>query len=284
MEQSPGVGRRRARWSQWRRGVQVVVAATFVVVPVMNHVGFNQIGGTLSSLQIGSLELMDPTCALSLVAASYEASLRIVIAVMPLVAATVVLGPVLCSWICPYGLVSEVISSLRVHLRRSRHGAGDVALSPPSKRIRSVVLLAGTAASAAAAFPILALFSAPRAITALPIEIIIAGTVGSVTGGVLGALLVIEVFAPPRTWCRHVCPAGTLQSWLRVRWTLHPRCEAEKCARRRGSACARACPWGIHVGDMRPSDGCTNCMRCIDACSRVRLAMGGSTMTSRPQG
>ncbi|MDQ7087051.1 MAG: 4Fe-4S binding protein [Acidobacteriota bacterium] len=170
-----------------------------------------------------------------------------------------VLGPVFCSWICPWGLISEVLDKLPG--RRPRAG------TRPAGRLRWLWLAGVLAASAGLGLPLAALISAPRLITQLPLEILYLGgaTVGTVV--LLVVLLVLEIVLPRRTWCRLLCPVGSVLVLIRLPWTLTVGWQAQTCRPGlQGTNCVKACSWRLDPRHLRPYDGCTNCGACIEGC------------------
>lgn len=242
------------RWTRWRRAVQLAVAAFYLGLPFL---GSTWLAGTLVALRIGPVELVEPAAALSAALAAAALPAAAVLGALPVVALALALGPVACSWVCPWGLLSEGIDRLR--------GRG-APPAPPRPRLRAALLAGLLALSAAVGAPLAAVLSPPRLATALPLEAVCARVVPWVTGGLLAALLLVELLAPRRLVCRVLCPAGTLAAMLRRTWTWAPRFTPGHCRCAEPAPCRQGCAWGLDPRTMAPRDGCTSCMACVARC------------------
>ncbi|HHN75405.1 MAG TPA: 4Fe-4S binding protein, partial [Acidobacteria bacterium] len=169
-------GASRPRWTRWRRASQLLFAAFFVLLPVSARWwGQTVVLGTLASLHIGPLALVDPAAGLASILASRSVQLSLLGGMVLPALLALVLGPVFCSWVCPWGLISELLDKLPG--RRPRAGAR------PAGHRRWLWLGGLMLASALLGLPLAALISAPRLITQLPLELIYLGgaSVGTVS-------------------------------------------------------------------------------------------------------
>lgn len=245
-------------WTRWRRAVQLATAALYLALPLL---AAPWLTGTLSALRVGPVDLVEPAGALSAALAAGALPLGLVLGALPVVALAVVLGPVFCSWLCPYGLLSEGIDRLR--FRRARWPA----LAWERLRIPRVAALLGLLGlSALLGAPLAAILAPPRLVTALPLEAWSGRVVPSVTGGLLLALLAVELLGPRRLICRALCPAGALAALLRRPSTWGPRFTAGGCRCPDAPPCQQACAWGLDPRQMALRDGCTSCMACVERC------------------
>jgi ferredoxin-type protein NapH len=247
------------RWTRWRRISQLFSVAFFIALPITNRMGQVEVLGTLASLKLGPIELSDPAVGLSSILASGTVVTTMLTGLILPVLLALVLGPVFCAWVCPWGLFSELIDRVR---RRTT--------TPDSKkpgRLRWITLAALLLLSLAFGLPVVTLVSVPRLITLLPLELIFLGGVSLGTLGLLVGILVLELVLPRRLWCRALCPVGSLLTLLRIPRTLtvawdEPTCVPASC----GVNCAATCPWLLDPRHMAAFDGCTNCGVCIEGC------------------
>ncbi len=257
------------RWTRWRRTSQIAFVLFFLLLPLSYRWGQESVLGTLASLKMGPIDLVDPATGLSTILASQSASRTLLLGMLLPFALALVLGPVFCSWVCPWGLLSELIDKLRGRGRR-RSGRRQGRLS----FLRWSVLAAVMLLSGLLSTPLVATLSAPRLISALPLELIF---LGGVSGGsllLLAAFLLFELVLPRRFWCRTLCPVGSTLVLLRIPWTLRvswrqPTCQPELL----GANCVQVCSWQLDPRHMTGYQGCTNCGACVEGCPSSKRSL-----------
>ena len=259
---SPSAARSRTGWTRWRQICQFSVALLYLAIPLVNRAGHHQVSGTLAALKIGPIELVEPAGALSAMLAGRHIAASLLIGIAPLVLLALIAGPVFCSWVCPWGLASELIDKAR-H-RGSKYGWGANSWIAVRK-LRAGSILLGFAISAVFALPLIALISPPRLLAALPIEAIALKMLPP-TGVLLLALLAFELLGPRRVWCRALCPVGALTNFIRSPFTVRVAADPARCLCPSTALCYLQCHWGIDPRLAGRFDGCTNCMRCIEVC------------------
>jgi ferredoxin-type protein NapH len=246
------------RWTRWRRAAQLASAAFFLALP---FAGGGAVVGTAIALRAGALDLLEPASALSAWLAAGAVGAAALVATLPFVAVTALLGSVYCAWICPFGLLSEAIDALRG--RRGRRWSGKPWLGARPLRLAALAVVLG--ASALLAVPLAGVLAPPRLVTAPLVEAVSARVVPAVSLALLGGLVALELLLPRRLLCRALCPVGGLSALLRARgW--RPRWEATRCLCRDVPACLTQCPWGLDPREMKGLDGCTSCLACVERC------------------
>lgn len=261
---------RQTHWTRWRRIVQFTVVLFYVALPVAHLFDIRAVAGTLASLKVGSFDLTEPASALAGALASRTFTLTMLLGILPVVLLALIAGPVFCSWVCPWGLISEEVDRVRNRVMPQKWQGETWRLS----RWPRYVLLALLFATAAfASLPLVALLSAPRAITSLPLEIIYLRMISPLTAILLLGVLAIELFAPRRLWCRVLCPVGASMALLRTSKTLGIRWEESRCACPAHAPCHLGCAWGVDPRKKMTYDACTNCMACVDVCPNDALAL-----------
>ena len=259
-----------APWTYLRRAVQIAVVVFYLGLPVAHLKGFHWVSGNLAALGFGPIDLIEPAAGLSAALAAGSLTPMLALGMAPVILLALFLGPVFCSWICPWGLLSEMIDRTlrggRKHPSRPR--------SPRARWLRPLLCFGLLVAGVLTLSPVVALVSAPRAITQLPLEVIYLEVLSPVTLGLLVALLAIEILAPRRIWCRTLCPVGTVANYLRLQPTMTIRFDNTTCRCPSVAQCEQRCPWGIDPRAMNRYDGCTNCLVCIDVCPSGSLMPG----------
>lgn len=267
------------RWTPWRRLCQALVALPYLLLPWVNARGYRQVFGTLASLKLGPIDLTEPAAGLAALFASRGVQTVLLLGMAPMIALALVAGPVFCSWVCPWGLLSEGLDRLRHRVRPRQWGQRPWVRV---RRLRWVTLAAVLLGGALLAVPLAAWISAPRLISVLPLEGVYLGILSPVTAGLLLALLVLEVVGPRRLWCRALCPVGALANFLRTPKTLAVAFAPARCLCPRVPLCHLHCPWGIDPRHAGRFDGCSNCMVCVDGCPSGALQPGwGATVGNR---
>ena len=187
------------------------------------------------------------------------------------------LGRVICGWLCPVGLIQELLHRLP---------------TPKLKKSRLTRALSGLKYAVLAVFALLIplIYAARR--TPLPAfckYICPAGTLEGAVGllsnpvnadkfSMLGGLftgkfvIMVAIFAACvfvyRAFCRFLCPLGAIYGLFARMALMGVRVDEASCTGCR--ACARACPVDIrHVGDHE----CVHCGLCIDVCPEKAISL-----------
>jgi len=266
--------RRRFPWTPIRRTVQAAVLLLYLAVPLANARGLRPLLGNMASLRLGPVDLTEPAAALSALLASRGVAplgLLLLGVALPLLLA-VALGPVFCSWACPFGLLSELADGLR----RRLPGGGGRRWSPGAAeragRVRWIALAALLLGSLLLGSPLAAILQGPRAVTAAAQEALYLGVVSAGGAGLLGALLLADLLLPRRLLCRALCPAGAVLVPLRAPASLRVGFAAERCRCPAEAPCLHGCAWGVDPRRERRTDGCTLCGDCVEHCPTAALA------------
>ena len=249
----------RIRWERLRRFSQVMIVLVFIGLPFTYSMGQISVMGTLASLKIGPVSLVDPVSGLASMIAMGESSWTLLGGLLLPLLLALILGPVFCSWVCPWGFLSEMVDRLlRRRVKRIQPWLGPLRWS-----FLGTVLILGLATR----MPLAATISPPRLMSILPMEIIFLGGATAGTLVLLGILLVLEFVLPRRLWCRALCPVGSTLVALRMRKTLTPSWTESTCRPElQGATCFVHCPWNLDPRHMESFDGCTNCGACIERC------------------
>jgi len=96
----------------YRRIIQIAVAITFIILPLLNQLGFTFIWGNFLNIHVGPLTLSDPLAVLQVILKNQYFSPRLLISAGIILIIAMCFGTIFCSWICPFGLLSELVHGL----------------------------------------------------------------------------------------------------------------------------------------------------------------------------
>ncbi len=169
----------------------------------------------------------------------------------------ILLGPVICGWVCPLGTFQEFIGKIGKKLFKKRYNTFvPEKLDKYLRFIRYIVLVLVvyvTATSVKLLFqnvdPYFALFnfwSSEVSVIALLI---------------LGATIILSLFIE-RPWCKYLCPYGAFLGITNLFRIFKVRRIPEKCIDCK--MCDRACPMNIKVSKVRAvtNHQCITCLKC----------------------
>jgi len=275
------------RWSLWilrlRRPIQIAVFVFFIALPFANAQGWTQIYGSLFALDVYGLPFADPLSAVQVLLTDGHFAPVLWTGAALVVLLVCALGRVFCGWVCPYGLLSEL-----VHAARCRVSSLPVEAALPRHALwcRLALCSCGLAAAYFCAFPVLQRFSMPGELSLAPLRALEDWASYAAALAPAGAVLTAELAGGRRLWCCYVCPQSVCLSLAArcfpgafgVKWTPG-RCNCSRNDR----ACRRVCTLGLTAGRQGgpPRGECMQCGRCVSACAErgaaLRMAFVPST-------
>lgn len=255
-----------------------------IVLPVVFTLGLQQqaIGDALAMLQLMFSDLVFPWIPL----ASFF-----------LVAAF--LGRSLCGWVCPFGLVQDVMGYVkRKHLEVSeRTHEWMIRIKYP---ILAVILIVSGSLAAVlatgsgegfrsalgvfASAPFNALSPADTLFAVIPTGIFnLYSGVDSFAAGalavrpllwarfaVLGIVMVLAAYVP-RSWCKYLCPHGAFLAFLNRFSFLGLKRDPLRCTKAGCNDCVQVCPMKVPILDLPwekfTHPECIYCLKCIESCT-----------------
>lgn len=216
--------------------------------------------------------------------------------VAALVVATLLLGRVYCSVICPLGVMQDCVAWLGKRAQKNRYG-----YSPERKWLRYGVfvlfvatLIAGVGSLAALLAPystygriasnLLAplwawgnnalAYVAERAdsYAFYSVDVWIKSAATLAVAAVSFVVIAVLAWRNGRTWCNTMCPVGTLLGFLSRFSLLRPTIDTEKC--NGCGLCARNCKAACIDSKNHEIDysRCVACMDCIDKCHKGAIS------------
>jgi polyferredoxin len=169
----------------------------------------------------------------------------------------VLLGPVICGWVCPFGTFQEWVGKLgRKMLKNKYNQFVPEKLDNYLRFIRYIVLIMVvyvTATTAKLAFsdidPYYALFNFWSE------EVSVMGLI------VLGVVVVLSLFIE-RPWCKYACPYGAVLGLFNLFRIFKIRRNSSSCIHCK--ACDKTCPMNISVSGCGSvlNHQCISCMKC----------------------
>ncbi|MEM2983401.1 MAG: 4Fe-4S binding protein [Candidatus Bathyarchaeia archaeon] len=221
--------------------------------------------GTGSALNLGALKLISPLDWLLLNLGAGKIVLDLLILGLIVIISVIIFGRFLCGWLCPVGMILDYMNKFTESRRRI---SGTQSLE--KYVILSAILLAGILFKFTAPY----LYSPPGIVHRILIQYLTRGIIG-VDLAALSLIIVSNglVGRYGRTWCRNICPLGTLISSMSIVNLFRPKVEIDKCIE--CSICEGVCPMQIHLvkSDRWDMMSCIKCFECLECCpvKAVRL-------------
>ncbi|MDE6517565.1 MAG: 4Fe-4S binding protein [Acetatifactor sp.] len=182
------------------------------------------------------------------------------------------LGRLVCGWLCPFGLVQDLLHKIPVFHKRKRLPLHHILKYGKYMAlfcfvcIGSSFLFGGFAKVPAFCkyiCPSGTLFGAIPLLTANKLLRSQAGGLFFWKLGILFFLLLLSVKVY-RPFCQYLCPLGAIYGWfnrfslVQVHWEKH---HCTSCG-----ACEKACPVALSACEISRSPECIRCGKCIEAC------------------
>lgn len=228
-------------------------------------------------MHVGSLIFSDPLAVFQVIIQNQYLPTGLLIGAGMVLAIAFFLGTVFCSWICPFGLLSELMNRLACRVR-------------PQKNIKTKILKSAfvvkLVAFCAGFFVVWAFFSRPALnMVSLPFQYsnifqyILNQKHISAAVYMIGAILAIEFLFRTRIWCRWICPQSVLIGLVKFfnPFRLKIIFNEKNCISGKAQApCRTACSLDLdprHLNTINDAQ-CTNCGDCVDACRKTGRALG----------
>ncbi len=235
----------------------------------------SQVQGNHWSVKVVGLSLIDPLAAVESFFASGVLTRTLLMGVLIPVIATMLLGRVFCSWICPAGLLFECADKIRAALNHLQSGH-----SLTFWRGNKYVLLAcGLVMSGLVGLPLLGAVYPPALIGRESHRIIDYLFLPTTPGGIaftgvtviLMGIVLFEIFVSRRAWCRYFCPGGALYSALSLRRVARLQNATDICTQ--CTDCVSACPMGLNPMKNRIGSECDLCLECSSVCQSRSISL-----------
>lgn len=191
------------------------------------------------------------------------------------------MGRFVCGWLCPFGLVQDLLHKIPVFKKRKRLPFHDIL---KNGKYLVLVFLAGAGSlflfGGYAKVPAFCKYLCPSGTLFGALPLLGANaSLRSQAGGLffwkLGILLFIIALSIKvyRPFCQYLCPLGAVYGWFNRFSLVQIRWEREQCVSCK--ACEKACPAALSVSEISRSPECIRCGRCVEACPKKCLYFSG---------
>ena len=191
------------------------------------------------------------------------------------------LGRFVCGWLCPFGLVQDLLHKIPIFKKRKRLPHHHI-LKYGKYVVLILLVLAGSMFlwGGFAKIPAFCKFLCPSGTLLGAIPLLSAnGALRSQAGGLflwkLGVLLAIVLLSIKayRPLCQYLSPLGAIYGWFTLFSLVQIHWEQERCTSCK--ACEKACPAALSLQEISRSPECIRCGKCVDACPEQCLHFAG---------
>ncbi len=201
------------------------------------------------------------------------------------------LGRFVCGWLCPFGLVQDLLYKIPLFSKRKR--------LPFHQQLKfgkyiSLALFVGLGSmflwKGFAKVPAFCKYLCPSgtllgAVPLLAANPLLRSQAGGLFFWKLSLLFTILILSVKvyRPFCQYLCPLGAIYGWFNRFSLVQVHWEGESCIMCR--TCEKACPLALSVKEISTSPECIRCKKCIEACPEkcLHLTLSGKSSASKPQ-
>ncbi|APW66298.1 MULTISPECIES: NapH/MauN family ferredoxin-type protein [Arcobacteraceae] len=249
----------------------IVVISIHLLFFLSFAIDIQALEGTLNGSRFLGFHLIDPFTTIQVFLSTYHMPINVIIGTSTIVLFYIFIGgKTYCSWVCPYGIISEIgekIHNTLINKKIIKERKFD-------HRIRHVFWFMFLIMAATSGYLVFETFN----VVGILSRFITYGW--SLALGWVLVVFLIEVFFSRRAWCTYVCPIGTTYGYigkvsaLRVQWNdncdhcmvCHDVCfENQVLDLTKAKYDKQREEKGIKTQYVTGAD-CTLCGRCIDVC------------------
>jgi len=260
-----------------RRALQIGVALAFILIPLLNHFRISYFTGNFLSFNAVGLPLADPLAVLQITIKNYYLSVDLLIGAGIAFGLAMILGTVFCSWICPFGLFSELMHTLSKKILPKTYKG--LTIKGTGFRIKIFLFSLGLAGFLFfSTTPVLNQLSLPAWYSRI-FQFYFEQKHISLAIIFLMVILLVEFAARRRLWCLYICPQSFLiiVAKLANPQRLKVGFQEENClCKKDQDPCLQSCSLSLNPKrfDNVLETGCNNCGDCIVACKKRGKALG----------
>lgn len=194
-----------------------------------------------------------------------------------------VFGRFVCGWLCPFGLLQELLHKLPVFRKRKKLPHHEVLKYGKYVVLFGLVLMGSSFIfTGLTKVPAFCKYLCPSGTFMGAIPLLTMNEALRLQAGglffwkfailVLLLLLAMKIYRP---FCQYLCPLGAVYGWFNRYSLVQIRWEKEKCTS--CMSCKKACPVDLPPEQISVSTECLKCGKCIDACGQGCLNMAGNS-------
>ena len=182
------------------------------------------------------------------------------------------LGRFVCGWLCPFGLLQDLLHKIPVFKKRKRLPHHNILKYGKYVTLFGFVLLGSAILfTGFAKVPAFCKFICPSGtfLGAIPL-LATNGALREQIGWLftwkflLLLLIIILSIKVYRPFCQYLCPLGAIYGWFNKFSLVQIKWDQDKCIS--CMACTRACPIGLKPEEISVSPECIKCGKCVGAC------------------
>ncbi len=183
-----------------------------------------------------------------------------------------ILGRVVCGWLCPFGLLQDLLHKIPIFRKRKQLPFHSVIKYGKYLVLFGLVMIGSSFLfSGFAKVPAFCKYLCPSgtffgAIPLLGTNEQLRAQAGGLFGWKLGILIVLIIFSVKvyRPFCQYLCPLGAIYGWFNRFSLVQIHWEKETCIS--CMSCQRACPVHLPPEKISVSAECIRCGQCVEAC------------------
>ncbi len=265
------------RFFSYRSKRWILVFAIHLFFFLSFYIDLQLLEGSISGSRFLGFHMIDPFISLQMFASTYKLPINMIIGITTIVIVYLLLGGrSYCSWVCPYGVISEIGEKLHntlvnKHIIKNRTF---------DHRVRHIFWFIFIGLAFSSGYLVFETFN----VVSILSRLFIYGWSVAVIWVVV--VFLMEVFFSRRAWCKYICPVGTTYSYigkgsaLKIQWNdncdhcmvCHDVCfENHVLELTKAKYDEERTKKGIKTQYVTGTD-CTLCGRCIDVCHEDALS------------
>lgn len=262
----------------YRRFLQTSVALVFILIPWLNSQHISFVYGNFLCFNLAGIPLADPLAVLQITLKNAYLSVDLIIGAAIAIGLAFFLGTVFCSWVCPFGLLSDLVQGVKGNRRKKTASIPEN--GSRGFKIKLAIFIFGLAGFMVfSTTPVLNQFSLPAWYSRI-FQFLFTQRHFSFAVFFILAVLMLEFMLSRKIWCRYICPQSVLiilgkqlnrTRRLKVKFDtnscLHPKEDREPCV--------KVCTMALdpkNLSGLNEID-CTNCGDCVVVCKKYGGAL-----------